>query len=92
MKVTVKVPASLREYLDGNNQTVCNGSTIAECFDNLNDRFSGFKENVLDNNNNKICKSIIIFLNGENIQNLEGLATPVSDGNEISIIPFAAGG
>jgi molybdopterin converting factor small subunit len=36
--------------------------------------------------------SVLIFLNGDNIGRSEGLSTAVKDGDEIYIIPLAAGG
>jgi molybdopterin converting factor small subunit len=62
-----------------------------ECLDDLDQRFPGFKETMLDEKEN-IRETITIFLRGQNIRNLDHLSTAVQDDDEISIIPFLAGG
>jgi molybdopterin converting factor small subunit len=92
MAVTVTIPASLRKkWLNLQEQVSCKGKTIGECLDHLDRRFPGFKEIPLDEAGN-IRETIAIFLRGQNIRNLDNLSTTVKDNDEISIIPFMAGG
>jgi sulfur-carrier protein len=91
MGITIIVPASLKNLLGGNDQAACEGKVIAECFDDLNRKFPGFRSKVIDEKG-EINSSLMIFLDGQNLSSLEGLATSVKDGDEINIIPFAAGG
>ncbi|MDY6935631.1 MAG: MoaD/ThiS family protein [Spirochaetota bacterium] len=91
MSISIRVPASLKKFLGDNDHVICEGNTIEECINDLDAMHSGFKEMVLDSEG-QISNSLLIFIDGENILNLDGLTTPVNDGNEISIIPYAAGG
>jgi sulfur-carrier protein len=92
MTITVTIPASLRKkWLEAEEQVKCQGKTIGECLDHLDQRFPGFKEILLDETGN-IRETIAIFLRGQNIRNLDNLSTAVKDKDEISIIPFMAGG
>jgi molybdopterin synthase sulfur carrier subunit len=92
MAIIVTLPASLRKkWLNVQEQVSCNGKTIGECLDDLDQRFPGFKETMLDEKRN-IRETITIFLRGQNIRNLDYLSTAVKDNDEISIIPFMAGG
>lgn len=91
MSIKIIVPGSLRELLNGNNQAICEGKTIGDCIDDLNRKFPGFKKKVLDDKG-EIKDSLMIFLDGQNVRSLEGLATSVKSGDEVNIIPFAAGG
>jgi molybdopterin converting factor small subunit len=92
VSVTVTIPASLRKkWPNAKEQVFCEGQTIGECITHLDGQFPGFKENLLDGKGN-IKETITMFLDGQNVRNLNGLLTAVHDDDEISIIPFVAGG
>ncbi len=92
MAITVTIPTSLRrKWLNLPEQVSCKGKTIAECLDYLDQGFPGFKETLLDETGD-VRGTIAIFLLGQNIRNLDNLSTVVKDNDEISIIPFLAGG
>jgi sulfur-carrier protein len=91
MSITIIVPGSLKDLLNGSDQTTCEGKTIGECIDDLDSKFPGFRSKVV-NEKGEINSSLMIFLDGQNLRSLDGLATSVKDGDEVSIIPFAAGG
>ncbi len=92
MAITVTIPTSLRrKWLNFPEQVSCKGKTVAECLDHLEQGFPGFKKTLLDETGD-VRETIAIFLLGQNIRNLENLATAVKDNDEISIIPFLAGG
>jgi len=67
------------------------GSTISEVIDNLNLQFPGIKERLADDQGN-LRRFVNIYINGEDVRFLEDKATPVKDGDEISIVPAIAGG
>jgi molybdopterin synthase sulfur carrier subunit len=89
MALTVRVPGSLKEWFHGSDEATCQGRTLGECIDHLDQTFPGVKDRLI-NEEGEIC--VLIFLNGENSASLEGLGTAVKDGDEIGFIPFAAGG
>lgn len=90
MPITVRVPGSLRDWFQGSDEVSCQGATLGECIDQLDREFPGIRDRLLDEQGQ--IGAILIFLNGENVMKLEGLATSIADGDEIGIIPFAAGG
>lgn len=90
MPITVRVPGSLKEWFRGTDEASCEGGTLGECIDQLDREFPGFRDRLL--NEDGEIGAILIFLNGENVMKLEGLATSIADGDEIGILPFAAGG
>lgn len=90
MSIIVRVPASLSDWFDGQDEVICQGRTVNECFEKLVETFPGTKNRLIDENGK--LPPILVFLNGENIRFLEGLETAVADGDEIGIIPLAAGG
>ena len=90
MSISVIVPGSLKECFNGNTEIFCTGDTIYDCLENVNQSYPGFKNRIFGTQNN--LSKIMIFLNGDNINQLDGLKTATKDTDEISIIPLAAGG
>ncbi len=90
MTVTVRIPGSLAGWFNGDDEVACQGKTVRECFRAIQEKHPGFQERIFDARGN--IGLVLIFVNGENIKNLAGVDTPVLDGDEIGIIPLAAGG
>ena len=90
MAVTVRVPGSLKDWFRGSEEASCRGGTLGECIDQMDREYPGIRDRLL--NEEGEIGAILIFLNGENVTKLEGLATSISDGDELGVIPFAAGG
>lgn len=90
MPVKIMIPGSLKSWFDGETECFCHGERILDCIDCLDKKFPGVKTHLI--NQNKGISYVLIFLNGDNILTLDGLSTMVKDGDEISIIPLAAGG
>jgi MoaD family protein len=80
----------LREWFQGSDEASCPAGTLGECIDQLDRQFPGVRRRLL-NDEGRIA-AVLIFLNGENVTKLKGLTTEISDGDEIGIIPLAAGG
>ncbi|HZA22552.1 MAG TPA: MoaD/ThiS family protein, partial [Dehalococcoidia bacterium] len=57
----------------------------------LESSYPGFKERLIDENG-ELRYFVNIYLNGEDVRFLEGLATAAKSGDEISIVPAVAGG
>ncbi len=90
MSIIIRVPGSLSEWFDGTDEALCQGNTVGECFDYLSKQYPIFRDRLI--NKKDELSTMLVFINGENIRNLDGLATVVKDGDEIGIIPLAAGG
>ena len=72
-------------------EVAAEGADIAGIIENLEANYPGMKERLCDEGGN-IRRFVNVYLNDEDIRFLEGQATPVADGAEISIIPAIAGG
>ena len=59
--------------------------------DRLEADFSGLK-GLVRNERGEIHHHVNIYVNSEGIEALQGLATPLKDGDEVAIIPALAGG
>lgn len=51
-----------------------------------------FKNRILDQSSGNIKRYIIVAINRKDIRHLDGLDTKLSEGDEISLLPAAAGG
>lgn len=67
------------------------GSTLAEVLASLNVAHPGFSERLLDSEGN-LHKFVNIFVADDDVRYMQGLATAVTSGQTISIIPAVAGG
>ena len=91
MPVTVLLPTLLRTHADGASSVAAEGATVGEVFNGLIARYPGLAENLVGNDG-KLHKFVNVYRNDDDIRYLELLDTPVSDGDEIAILPAVAGG
>jgi len=91
MAVKVLIPTPLRNLTQNQAEVTAEGSTIAELIDHLGDHFTGLKDRICDEKGN-IRRFVNIYLNEEDIRFLQGEATAVKAGDQISIVPAIAGG
>jgi molybdopterin synthase sulfur carrier subunit len=91
MSVTVRIPGPLRRLTDGVEKVDVEGSTLGACITELDERFPGIKDRMLDEAG-EMRYFVNIYLNGEDVRFLKGLATSISSGDELSIVPAVAGG
>lgn len=91
MAVTIKLPAQLRAAADGRSETTASGSTVREALDGLCTAHPELRDRLLDDGSD-LRRFVNVFLRGEDIRFLSGMDTPVSDGDELTILPAVAGG
>ena len=93
MKVTIYIPAALREFTNGRNEVSVepSGATVAEALSALWIAYPGVRDRVL-NEQDQVRQHINIFVGNENIRYTGGLTTRVSNGSQISIVPAVSGG
>ena len=89
--IPVNIPTQLRRLTGEKDCVPAEGWTIAEIIDDLEFQFPGIKERLCDENG-KIRRFVNIFLNDEDVRFLKEEGTTVKAGDEISIVPAAAGG
>jgi molybdopterin synthase sulfur carrier subunit len=91
MPVTVKIPTQLRAAAEGTAETQLEGETVREVLDGLFNRFGELRSRIADDDGS-LRRFVNVYLSGEDIRFLDGLATPVADGAELTILPAVAGG
>jgi len=91
MPITVRVPAPLQKLTQNQPEVKANGANIKKLMENLEENFPGIRERVYDETG-KVRRFINIYVNEEDVRFLQQDATPLKDGDEVSIIPAIAGG
>ena len=91
MSVTVRVPAQLRTLTGGAGEVTVEGATVGEVLKALDAAHPGFGDRLFDEAG-ALRRFVNVFLADEDVRFLEGLDTPVADGQTLSIVPAVAGG
>jgi molybdopterin converting factor small subunit len=91
MAVLVKIPTQLRAAAGGEAEAEVNGATVQEVLDGLFERHDELRARLYDDQGG-LRRFVNVYVAGEDIRFLDGLATPVADGAELTILPAVAGG
>jgi molybdopterin synthase sulfur carrier subunit len=91
MSQKVRIPTPLRKLTNNEEIVVVNAGTINEAIAELQARFPGIQERLMDEKG-EVRRFINVYLNEEDIRFLQNQNTALKDGDEISIIPAIAGG
>jgi molybdopterin synthase sulfur carrier subunit len=91
MPVLVRIPTPLRSLTAGNAEVHAKGHTVADLVDDLERQFPGLRERLTDEGG-ELRRFINVYVNQEDVRFLQGPATAVKDGDEVSVVPAIAGG
>lgn len=93
MLVQLHLPGALRPYADGRSQVELapGGPTVEELLESLGASYPGVHHRVVDEVGS-LRPHVNVFVNGENIRHLSGLATALRDGDEVWLLPAISGG
>jgi molybdopterin synthase sulfur carrier subunit len=91
MSLSVRIPTQLRTLTGGAGEVQVEGSTVGEALKALDAAHPGMGDRLFDEAG-ALRRFVNVFLADEDVRFLEGLATPVADGQTLSIVPAVAGG
>jgi molybdopterin synthase sulfur carrier subunit len=91
MAKNVRIPTPLRKLTNNEELVEVNAATIGAAIQELQTRFPGIAERLVDDKG-EVRRFVNVYVNEEDIRFLQNNATPLKDGDEISIIPAIAGG
>ena len=89
--VSVRLPTVLRPAANGQSAVEASGVSVGEVVQSLIAEYPGLQENLVDGEGD-IRKFVNVYLNDEDIRFIDKLDTPVSNGDEVAILPAVAGG
>ncbi len=90
MAVTVKIPAQLRATTDGDSELEVDGGTVGEALDAVFSQHGELRDRITESG--ELRRFVNVYVSGEDIRFKDGLETPISDGDEVTILPAVAGG
>ena len=91
MSVSVRIPTTLRTLTAGASEVAVDGSTVSEVLAALEAAHPGFVERLLDDDGG-LRRFVNVFVADDDVRFMQGMETPVPDGETVSIIPAVAGG
>ncbi len=92
MAVTVRIPPPLRKLTGEQDTITADGSTtLAQLIDALEGMHPGLKERICDETG-ELRRFVNVYVDGEDVRFMSGLATELKADTEVSIVPAVAGG
>jgi sulfur-carrier protein len=91
MTVKVLIPTPLQKLTHDQAAIECEGGSIAELIEALEQSFPGIKARLCDDQG-QLRRFINFYVNSEDIRFLDGQNTALNAGDEVSIVPAVAGG
>ena len=91
MAISILVPAALRAYTDRQAEIEVNGGTAGEVIVGLAAKYPDIRKHIYKDDEN-LRDFINVFIGDTNIKELDGLQTPVKDGDSVMLVPAIAGG
>ena len=85
------IPTPLRKFTNGDSSVELQAENVGDAISSLAETFPDVRQHLYGNDN-EIRKFLRIYVGDDDIQQLNGAATTLSDGDKISIIPAIAGG
>ena len=90
MMAAVRIPPTLRAEVGGLREVEAGGGTVGAVIGDLVERYPSLGEQLLADG--ELASYVNVYLGGEDIRTLDGLETPVYDGETLILLPAMAGG
>jgi sulfur-carrier protein len=90
MPVEVRIPTILRTYTGGEKAVDARGGSLSALIDDLEANHPGLKDRLIENGD--LRRFVNVYVNDEDVRFLGGLEAPVTDGDQVVVLPAVAGG
>ena len=91
MAVQVLIPTPLQKFTNEEASASLEASSVNDLLQALEGRYPGILGRLCDEQG-KLRRFLNVYVNKEDIRFLDNQATPLNDGDEVSIVPAVAGG
>jgi len=88
---TLRIPTPLRPYAEGQKEVRVQGANVGEALDDLVTQFPTLKKHLFTETD-ELRPFVNLFLGDEDVRHLQGVETPLKEGDKLMIIPSIAGG
>ena len=89
--ITLHVPGPLRTYCGGASQLSISAHTVRAALEDLERSQSALYRNVCDETG-AVRRHLNVFVNADNVRDLDGVDTTLTTGDEVTILPAVSGG
>lgn len=90
MATRIGIPTALRQYANGNAAVNVEAATVGDALATLVGQHPDLGKQLFDDG--KLRTFVNVYINDDDVRYLDGMATPLKERDEISIIPAIAGG
>ncbi len=87
----ILIPTPLRQYADKKDSVQLAGSTVGDVLKSLTSEYADLRRHLYTDEG-KLRSFVNVYVNDEDIRYLSKEATPLKDGDTVSIVPSIAGG
>src|SRR5580658_1881935 len=87
----ILIPTPLRQFADKKDSVQLTGSTVGEVLKSLTSQYADLRRHLY-NDEGKLRSFVNVYVNDEDIRYLNKEATPLQEGDTVSIVPSIAGG
>jgi sulfur-carrier protein len=91
MMPVLKIPTPLRSYTDGQVEVTLSGGNVSEVMHQLVEKYPTLKPHLY-NGDGQLRPFVNLFVGENNINDLQGLDTPLENNTRVILIPSIAGG
>ena len=91
MSVLLRIPTVLRPAMGGEASITVEGSTIGAILSQVTSRYPAVKGQLL-NDDGTLHRFLNVYVNDDDVRYLGGVDAPVTDRDEITLLPAVAGG
>ncbi len=87
----LRIPTPLRSYTNGQSEVTLKGKTVAEAMNNLTSLYPSLRPHLF-NGEGQFRAFVNLYLNEDNVKDLQGVETPLQENDRLMLIPSIAGG
>ena len=91
MTIQVSIPTALRQFADGKDTVELSGSNVGEVLGQLAEGYPELKRHLFSEEG-QVRNFVNVFVNDENMRDMDNQDTALKDGDELLIVPAIAGG
>jgi sulfur-carrier protein len=89
--VTIYLPGPLRSYCAGAEQLSIPAATVRAVLEDLERSQPALYRNICDETG-AVRRHLNVFVNSDNMRDLDGVDTPLTAGDVVTIVPAVSGG
>ena len=94
MAIEVRIPTILRTYTGGAKAVEASGDSLSALIDDLEGNHPGIKDRLIETTAGQadLRRFVNVYINDEDVRFIGGLEAPLSDGDQVVVLPAVAGG